>query len=987
MSASTSTAVPVFSYAQAAKGLAPASSQAASRNEVPTSDKAGKDKPTQAVASVPTPKSSQPALGGDGKSTTVDSATASSTPDILASSEVGQKTTENSQQESQQTPQNDTLAKVNGVSPNAASAQDVQSNTRPALTNGRADSSDRSPTVATRDDSSQSTSDKKTKDTDDDWEKVSNPSIAPEKELKAAPIPTVNIWKQRQEAQAAKKKEVTATPATLPSSQQKPKPEENKRRPSTKDQPTIDREGRNGEVGRPGVRKDNTSTRSPRSISRQGETQTESEAPPTVGDSQSWPTPESSMPDERRKSSSYEKVDKPDPKFNVQKSHGKSWVSVPFVPSAKFETQLPPAAARRGGRGSARGARDAGARGATGNVTEKQETSGLMGPPPIPRPSGEQDRGRRSEGQSGARGASVPTSSTANRQPNGDESLATIGQRSLAMDKEFIPSENATTSNSSHIRDQSAKTTMSSRSSSGHTGHAGHRASDGNTNLNDQAMGYSHVSEQGTRQSSSGDRFKGVGATSGPPRGNGDFARDRTAVRNREWSRDKPENAREKVESWRDRENSNDQGSRRDTRTERGGRNGPFRGARGGHSFGSTYGSHTSPLPQNGFEPARSTSQSGTRSRQSSQPFVPTQTATNPRQNPRSQSIPVQMVYPQYYQTGHNVAHGLPPLQTDGYGYPQMPLQPGIMSAMPYNEPLNQLALMSMVVTQIEYYFSIDNLCKDVFLRKHMDGQGWVPLSVITNFKRIKTLTEENMAIETLRFICQTVRSVDFLPGIDGDDRLRSRDNWRDFVLPPEERFESARHDGPVHAPQQYMQIYPGAHNSFEGGLDAEQAQSPPPIGGGVPNGVFSHGSPPTFTPGLPIDLHSTNGTFIPPIEDSLAADMRHPSTQTVPPHIPATLRSPPLQGSPSQVAHINGHRRQSSRSDIEANVFPDESIPNINIRMQQRTASTKAETVARSSQVQVAAQDSNGVAQEASDPSTQQGAPSLRGGAGSLEQ
>lgn len=707
MSASTSTAVPVFSYAQAAKGLAPSSSQPSSRNEVPTSDKGTKDKPTQPVASVPVPKPSQPASGDDDKSTMIESTTASSATDVSASKEAGHKSTETSQQESLQTPQNDTPSRLNGVLPNAELAQDVQNDTRPSLANGRADFSDHSPSAAARDDSTQSTSEKKPKDTEDDWEKVSNPSVAPEKELKAAPIPTVNIWKQRQEAHAAKKKDVTdvqrsTTATTLPASQPKSKPEENKRRPSTKDQPSNDREGRGSEIGRPGVRKDNASTRSPRSISQQGEGQPESEAPATVGDSQSWPTPESSVPDERRKSSSYEKVDKPDPKFNVQKSHGKSWVSVPFVPSAKFETQLPPAAARRGGRGSARGAREGGARGATsGNVGEKQETNGLMGPPPIPKPSGEQDRGRRSEGQSVARGVSVPTSSTANRQTNGDETLSSIGQRALAMDKEFIPSENATTSTSSQFRDQSAKTTLSSRSSSGHTGRAGQPASDGNTNLNDQTVGYSNVAEQNTRQSTSGDRIKGAGPTSGPPRGNGDFARDRTAPRNREWSRDKPENAREKVESWRDRENSNDQSNRRDTRTERGGRNGSYRGGRGGHSFGSTYGSHTSPLPQNGFEPARSTSQSETRSRQSSQPFVPSQAATNPRQNPRSQSIPVPMVFPNYFPTGHNVAHGLPPLQTDGYGYPQMPLQPGIMSAMPYNEPLNQLALMSMVVTQM----------------------------------------------------------------------------------------------------------------------------------------------------------------------------------------------------------------------------------------------------------------------------------------------
>lgn len=59
------------------------------------------------------------------------------------------------------------------------------------------------------------------------------------------------------------------------------------------------------------------------------------------------------------------------------------------------------------------------------------------------------------------------------------------------------------------------------------------------------------------------------------------------------------------------------------------------------------------------------------------------------------------MMVPGYYGPGHNLPHGLAPLQTDGYGYPQMHMQPGIMSAMPYNDPLNQLALMSMVGTQM----------------------------------------------------------------------------------------------------------------------------------------------------------------------------------------------------------------------------------------------------------------------------------------------
>lgn len=38
---------------------------------------------------------------------------------------------------------------------------------------------------------------------------------------------------------------------------------------------------------------------------------------------------------------------------------------------------------------------------------------------------------------------------------------------------------------------------------------------------------------------------------------------------------------------------------------------------------------------------------------------------------------------------------------------------------------------------QLEFYFSTDNLCKDFFLRKHMDNDGWVSLELIATFKRV----------------------------------------------------------------------------------------------------------------------------------------------------------------------------------------------------------------------------------------------------------
>ncbi|XP_042385015.1 la-related protein 1C-like [Zingiber officinale] len=49
--------------------------------------------------------------------------------------------------------------------------------------------------------------------------------------------------------------------------------------------------------------------------------------------------------------------------------------------------------------------------------------------------------------------------------------------------------------------------------------------------------------------------------------------------------------------------------------------------------------------------------------------------------------------------------------------------------------PVDNLQLM--ILKQIEYYFSTENLCKDFFLKTSMDNQGWVPVSLIAGFNRV----------------------------------------------------------------------------------------------------------------------------------------------------------------------------------------------------------------------------------------------------------
>jgi la-related protein 1 len=81
-----------------------------------------------------------------------------------------------------------------------------------------------------------------------------------------------------------------------------------------------------------------------------------------------------------------------------------------------------------------------------------------------------------------------------------------------------------------------------------------------------------------------------------------------------------------------------------------------------------------------------------------------------------------------------------------------------------------------------------------MFLRKHMDSQGYVFLSVIANFNRIRQLTQD---VELIRFAVMQTGELEFRPGADGVDRLRRRAGWEQFVLDMADRDESVRNEGP----------------------------------------------------------------------------------------------------------------------------------------------------------------------------------------------
>ncbi|KAF2211520.1 hypothetical protein CERZMDRAFT_98405 [Cercospora zeae-maydis SCOH1-5] len=214
------------------------------------------------------------------------------------------------------------------------------------------------------------------------------------------------------------------------------------------------------------------------------------------------------------------------------------------------------------------------------------------------------------------------------------------------------------------------------------------------------------------------------------------------------------------------------------------------------------------------------------------------------RGNPRSQSIPLDQAYGGRF--GYGPAVGLPPVQTyypGVYDYSGMP-----MSAIPYAQVAEQQYLFEMVSTQLEYYFSIDNLLKDMYLRKNMDSQGFVFLDVISNFNRIKQLSADP---NLLKAACLRSETIEIKTGDDGKDRLRRQDGWEQFVMPMDQREPAAQTDGPktLSRPEPPAIAIPPSVDAYRGptsaGLPSSQRRS-------YEAGYAMSGAVPGFAPFAP---------------------------------------------------------------------------------------------------------------------------------------
>ena len=197
-----------------------------------------------------------------------------------------------------------------------------------------------------------------------------------------------------------------------------------------------------------------------------------------------------------------------------------------------------------------------------------------------------------------------------------------------------------------------------------------------------------------------------------------------------------------------------------------------------------------------------------------------------------------------------------------------------------------------------------------------MDSQGFVFLSVLAKFNRIKQLTT-NYA--TVQQVCVNSPNIEYYdPRVDGIDRVRKRDGWQQWVMKLEERDPSAQNDGPPPR-HQYPSINDTHHHTF----DDVAANSPRSNAVANPMESFQFQSLDSVAP-----AYGQSG----PVGVSNEADassIRAPLSAAVSEFSPS-VRSP--------------NSRSFSQPDSQApgtSVFTDEQVENLNIVVRKPVAAT----------------------------------------------
>ncbi|KAJ3159297.1 La ribonucleoprotein domain member 1 [Geranomyces michiganensis] len=209
------------------------------------------------------------------------------------------------------------------------------------------------------------------------------------------------------------------------------------------------------------------------------------------------------------------------------------------------------------------------------------------------------------------------------------------------------------------------------------------------------------------------------------------------------------------------------------------------------------------------------------------------------------------------------------PRSTRPYGYGNsyqpavgmnMQAPQGPSSAMPrqnpyygYSEPESDIETVKWWIrTQIEYYFSVENLCHDIFFRRQMNHtNGGVPIALIANFNRVRSLINvaktkavtvdhaDPAVVDSFAWTIQLVKAAcdgsEVVEAVDdaGEHFIRRKGNWEFWLLANDLAAttpSSTRHEAPVAA-------QPSAEGSADVAASTGGAKIPtPPMSPGDAN-------------------------------------------------------------------------------------------------------------------------------------------------------
>ncbi|KAK0765330.1 hypothetical protein N5P37_001256 [Trichoderma harzianum] len=498
----------------------------------------------------------------------------------------------------------------------------------------------------------------------------------PKVELFEAPIPSVNIWRQRAEAQAKTKPSAGSAEQTTNGS---PKPEVSAKVAENGVPAAAQRDSIPNGVKPP--RKSVDAPRSERNASR-GSRVADKDAgnmPPSVADTTAWPTPETAIQEDKKKPAEKSEKDASEDGSQSKPRQKGKWVTMDYVPSVNFETQLP--------------------------------------------------QMRNSKPRGGARNANGSRATPSHASDKGTAPVASQGK----------PSENTNSGNSNGGNKERPRDGANGPNRGAPAPQA-KRSSTDMSNAREQRKAANHAGSEKNKDATSNSTEQGHAV------------RERTENRN-----DRPRGA--------------------------------YRG-RGGHHPVNTQHQHqhtASSFSASGAMGGRAQGPYSPPPRQGGhgQMFMPSQRGgrggRNNGQNFHRMSLP-------------NGSARIPQVQTQ-FGPYEYPITP--MTAMPFQpQPYWDNMLVPVLKSQVEYYFSIENLCKDVYLRARMDSQGFVPLHFIASFKRVRELSAD---IAMVRAVCEISTELDLAVGEDDIERVRRSQAWESFVLPLEDRDEFARNHGPAH--------------------------------------------------------------------------------------------------------------------------------------------------------------------------------------------